>query len=72
MKIRKVLELSIDVDNVFNDLSHILRALLDTMPNSESKLALLNTIKMDVDHFLKGAETDGQQVHEPSRIKKDQ
>lgn len=72
MKIRKVLELSIDVDNVFNDLPHILRALLDTMPDSESKLALLNTIKMDVDHFLKGVVTDGQQVHEPSRIEKDQ
>ncbi|WP_091014769.1 hypothetical protein [Paenibacillus amylolyticus] len=72
MKIRKVLELSIDVDNVFNDLPHILRALLDTMPDSESKLALLNTIKMDVDHFLKGAETDGKQVRDTGRIEKDQ
>ncbi|PRA08887.1 MULTISPECIES: hypothetical protein [unclassified Paenibacillus] len=67
MKIRKVLELSIDVDNVFNDLPHILRALLDTMPDSESKLALLNTIKMDVDHFLKGAETNGEPLRESGR-----
>lgn len=64
MRIRKVLELSIDVDNVFNDLPHILRALLETMPDSESKLALLNTIKMDVDHFLKGVVPNGEPVRE--------
>lgn len=67
MKIKKVLELAIDVDHMFNELPHILRALLDTMPNSESKLALLKTIKMDVDNLLKGAEAHGESLHEPGR-----
>lgn len=67
MKIKKVLELSIDVDGMFNELPHILRALLDTMPNSESKLALLKTIKMVVDNLLEGAEAYGQQVRDTSR-----
>lgn len=67
LKIKKVLELSIDVDDMFNELPHILRALLDTMPNSESKLALLKTIKMDVDNLLEGAESDGQPLREPGR-----
>lgn len=72
MKIKKVLELSIDVEDMFNELPQMLRALLDTMPNRESKLALLNAIKMDVDNFLEGAESYGQPLREPSREQADQ
>ncbi|WFR60878.1 hypothetical protein P9222_20325 [Paenibacillus amylolyticus] len=72
MKIKKMLELSIDVDNMFNDLPHLLRALLDTMPNSEAKIALLKSIKMDVDNLLEGAEAHGQPVREPGRKQADQ
>lgn len=67
MKIKKVLELSIDVDGMFNELPHILRALLDTMPTLESQVAFLQAIRQDVDTLLKGAEADGQQVRDISR-----
>ncbi len=67
-----MLELAIDVEDIANEVPQVLKALLETMPTLDGKLGLLRLIKMDVDNFLEGAETDGQQVHEPSRIKKDQ
>ncbi|WP_127539396.1 hypothetical protein [Paenibacillus illinoisensis] len=72
MRIKKVLELSIDVEDIVNEVPQVLKALLDTMPNRDDKLGLLLLLKQDVDHFLKGAETNGQPIREPGREQADQ
>lgn len=67
MKLKKVLELSIDVQDIFNEVPQVLQVLVDTMPNKEGKVALLKLIKQDVDNLLEGAESDGQPLREPGR-----
>lgn len=67
MKIKKMLELSVDVQDIFNEVPQVLQALLDTMPNKEGKIALLQLIKQDVDNLLGGAEAHGQPLREPGR-----
>lgn len=72
LKIKKVLELSVDVTDIFRESPLVIRAMLETLPTLDSQVAFLRTIQTDVDTLLKGVVTDGQQVHEPSRIEKDQ
>lgn len=72
MKIKKVLELSVDVTDIFRECPLVIRAMLETLPTLDSQVAFLRTIRQDVDTLLKGVVTDGKQVCEPGRNEKDQ
>lgn len=72
MKVRKVLELSVDVQDIFRETPLVIRAMLETVPAREGQLALLQAIRTDVDSLLKGAEANGKPLREPGRIEKDQ
>lgn len=72
MKIKKVLELSVDVTDIFRECPLVIRAMLDTLPTLESQMSFLRTIQRDVDTLLKGVVTHGEQVRESGRIEKDQ
>jgi hypothetical protein len=72
LKVKKVLELSIDVNDLFREVPLAIRAMLETLPTLESQVAFLRTIRQDVDTLLKGVEPNGESVREPSRIEKDQ
>ena len=67
MRIKKVLELSVDVTDIFHECPLVLRAMLDTLPTLESQVAFLRAIHQDVDTLLKGVESDGQQVRGTDR-----
>jgi len=67
VRIKKVLELSVDVTDIFHECPLVLRAMLDTLPTLESQVAFLRAIHQDVDTLLKGVESDGQQVRGTDR-----
>lgn len=72
MKVKEVLELSVDVNDIFREVPLLIRAMLKTLPTLESQVAFLRTIRTDVDSLLKGAESNGEPLREPGRIEKDQ
>ena len=72
MRIKKVLELSVDVTDIFRECPLVIRAMLETLPTLDSQVAFLRTIQTDVDTLLKGVVTDGQQIRESGGQQKDQ
>ncbi|WP_429352136.1 hypothetical protein [Paenibacillus sp. 4624] len=72
MKVKKVLELSVDITDIFRECPLVIRAMLDTLPTLESQVAFLRTIQTDIDKLLKGVVTNGESVREPGRNEKDQ
>lgn len=67
MRIKKVLELSIDVQDIFRECPLVIRAMLGTLPTLDSQVAFLRTIQTDVDTLLKGVKPDGEPLHKPGR-----
>jgi len=67
LKVKKVLKLSVDVQDIFREAPLVIRSMLETLPNREGQLAFLQAIRMDVDTLLKGAEADGQPLRESGR-----
>ncbi|OPG98613.1 hypothetical protein B2I21_09740 [Chryseobacterium mucoviscidosis] len=67
MRIKKVLELSVDVSDIFRESPLVIRAMLETLPTLESQAAFLRAIRQDVDTLLKGAEANGEPLREPGR-----
>ena len=67
MKVKKVLELSVDVSDIFRESPLVTRAMLETLPTLESQVAFLQAIRQDVDTLLKGAEANGEPLRESGR-----
>lgn len=72
MKIKKVLELSVDVNDIFRECPLVIRAMLETLPTLKSQVAFLRTIQTDVDTLLKGVVTNDESLRDTNRIEKDQ
>ncbi|MDK8188962.1 hypothetical protein QP794_02535 [Paenibacillus sp. UMB7766-LJ446] len=71
MRVKKVLELSVDVSDIFRESPLVIRAMLETLPTLESQVAFLRTIHQDVENLLKGVVTNGEPVRESGGQQKD-
>ncbi|MGN7167964.1 hypothetical protein ACTHSJ_19060 [Paenibacillus cellulositrophicus] len=72
MKVRRILELSVDLADPVRETQLAIRAVLETLRTTEDQVKMLQTIKDDIDVFLKGAELREQPVREPSRVQENQ
>ncbi|WP_152532735.1 MULTISPECIES: hypothetical protein [unclassified Paenibacillus] len=72
MRVKKVLELSVDVTDIFRECPLVIRAMLETLPTLDSQVAFLRAIHQDVETLLKGVVTNGEPVRESGGQQKDQ
>ncbi|MBP1999764.1 hypothetical protein J2Z69_000783 [Paenibacillus shirakamiensis] len=72
MRVRKILELSIDLSDPVRETQYAIKAVLDTLPNLEDQMSMLHILKQDIESILKGAEAREQSIPESGRIKEDQ
>lgn len=66
-----MLELSVDVSDIFRESPLVIRAMLETLPTLESQVAFLQAIRQDVETLLKGVVPNGEPVRESGGQQKD-
>ncbi|WP_433618795.1 hypothetical protein [Paenibacillus cellulositrophicus] len=72
MKVRKILELSVDLADPVRETQLAIRAVLATLQTQEEQVFMLRKIKEDIEIALKGADTHEQSVPDTGRIQEDQ
>ncbi|RED34667.1 hypothetical protein [Paenibacillus sp. VMFN-D1] len=72
MKVRKILELSVDLSDPVRETQLAIRAVLATLQTQEEQVFMLRKIKEDIEIALKGADTHEQPVPDTGRVQEDQ
>lgn len=71
MRIRKILELSVDLADPVRETQIAIRAVMETLRTQEDQVNMARTIREDIDSFLKGVETREQPLPNARRDEKD-
>ncbi|MEK5415075.1 hypothetical protein [Paenibacillus sp. FSL L8-0708] len=72
MRIREILELSVDLADPVRETSLVIRAVLDRLRNPEDQAGMLRVLGADIDSMLKGVERIDKSLYEPGRKSEDQ